>query len=281
MYLMRLLVVISVHLFSVAAALAQPAANAAAAPATANVATATRAAEAPTIDGDVLGDPAWATGHADHRRSGRSSRTKGSRRRSGPKCASSSPRDTLYIGAVLYDSRSVRHHRVRCAPRRAAGRHRQLPDDLRHLSRSAERVRVRHQPGRHRVRRPGDQRRAGRRRPWLRPDAVGRLGRRLQHQLGRRVDGAGEDHRARLDGRVRDSVPHAALSRRAPTQTWGINFQRNIRRRNERAYWAPIPRQFNLYRLSLAGSLAGVQTPALRNFRITPYGLGNAARRRA
>lgn len=62
----------------------------------------------------------------------------------------------------------------------------------------------------------------------------------------------------------------------ATEQTWGINFQRNIRRRNERAYWAPIPRQFDLYRLSLAGSLAGVQTPALRNLRITPYALGNA-----
>ena len=59
-------------------------------------------------------------------------------------------------------------------------------------------------------------------------------------------------------------------------QTWGINFQRNIRRRNERAYWAPIPRQFNLYRLSLAGAVTGVQTPALRNLRITPYVLGNA-----
>jgi hypothetical protein len=62
----------------------------------------------------------------------------------------------------------------------------------------------------------------------------------------------------------------------ATAQTWGINFQRNIRRRNERAYWAPIPRQFNLYRLSLAGSLTGVQTPALRNFRLTPFVLGNA-----
>lgn len=62
----------------------------------------------------------------------------------------------------------------------------------------------------------------------------------------------------------------------AATQTWGINFQRNIRRKSERAYWAPIPRQFNLYRLSLAGTLAGVQTPALRNLRITPYVLGNA-----
>jgi hypothetical protein len=59
-------------------------------------------------------------------------------------------------------------------------------------------------------------------------------------------------------------------------QTWGVNFQRNIRRRNERAYWAPIPRQYNLYRLSLAGTLAGLQTPTIRSFRATPYVLGNA-----
>src|SRR5688572_2534307 len=59
-------------------------------------------------------------------------------------------------------------------------------------------------------------------------------------------------------------------------QIWGVNFQRNIRRRNERAYWAPIPRQYNLYRLSLAGSVSGIQTPAIRNFKVTPYVLGNA-----
>jgi hypothetical protein len=59
-------------------------------------------------------------------------------------------------------------------------------------------------------------------------------------------------------------------------QTWGMNFQRNIRRRNERAYWAPIPRQFSLYRLSLAGSIAGIRTPVVRNFKVTPYALANA-----
>jgi Domain of unknown function (DUF5916) len=58
-------------------------------------------------------------------------------------------------------------------------------------------------------------------------------------------------------------------------QTWGVNFQRNIRRKSERAYWAPIPRQFNLYRLSLAGSLVGVKTAAIRNFTVTPYALAN------
>jgi hypothetical protein len=57
-------------------------------------------------------------------------------------------------------------------------------------------------------------------------------------------------------------------------QTWGVNFQRNIRRRNERAYWAPIPRQYNLYRLSLAGALVGLETPTFRNFKVTPYVLG-------
>jgi hypothetical protein len=58
-------------------------------------------------------------------------------------------------------------------------------------------------------------------------------------------------------------------------QNWGVNFQRNIRRRNDRAYWAPIPRQYNLYRLSLAGTLAGIQTPIIRSLRATPYALGN------
>ena len=59
-------------------------------------------------------------------------------------------------------------------------------------------------------------------------------------------------------------------------QVWGVNFQRNIRRRNERAFWAPISRQYTLYRLSLAGSLTGLQTPAIRNLKATPYVLGNA-----
>lgn len=58
-------------------------------------------------------------------------------------------------------------------------------------------------------------------------------------------------------------------------QVWGLNFQRNIRRRNERAFWSPIPRQYSIYRLSLAGSLSGVRTPSFRNFKVTPYALGH------
>ena len=54
-------------------------------------------------------------------------------------------------------------------------------------------------------------------------------------------------------------------------QTWGINFQRNLRRRNERSYWAPLPRQYGLFRLSLAGTLEGVEVPDQRNLKLIPY----------
>ena len=61
-------------------------------------------------------------------------------------------------------------------------------------------------------------------------------------------------------------------------QTWGINFQRNIRRNNESVFWAPLPRQHNLYRVSLAGDLEGIRVPSQRNLKLTPYVLGAAAR---
>ena len=62
-------------------------------------------------------------------------------------------------------------------------------------------------------------------------------------------------------------------------QTWGINFQRNIRDRNEQAFWAPLPRQFNLNRLSLAGELRGLEVPRQRNLKLIPYLLGQAVSR--
>ena len=62
-------------------------------------------------------------------------------------------------------------------------------------------------------------------------------------------------------------------------QTWGLNFQRNIRHRNEQSYWAPLPRQFNLHRLSLAGELRGLEVPRPRNLQLNPYALGKALRR--
>ena len=61
-------------------------------------------------------------------------------------------------------------------------------------------------------------------------------------------------------------------------QNWGINFQRTIRRINEVSFWAPIPRQYSLTRVSLAGQLAALEPPSQRNLKFTPYVLGEASR---
>ena len=39
---------------------------------------------------------------------------------------------------------------------------------------------------------------------------------------------------------------------------WGINFQRNISKRSETAYWANLPLGFDIKRLSLAGKMTGI-----------------------
>jgi len=57
-------------------------------------------------------------------------------------------------------------------------------------------------------------------------------------------------------------------------QTWGLNFQRNIRRKREEDFWSPVSRAFNLYRLSSAGELRGLELETPRNFKVTPYALG-------
>jgi hypothetical protein len=67
---------------------------------------------------------------------------------------------------------------------------------------------------------------------------------------------------------------HTLRYGRGDVQDWGINFQRNIRRNNEVAYWAPLERNRNLYRISEAGTLTGVAPPPQRNLQITPYVLG-------
>lgn len=67
---------------------------------------------------------------------------------------------------------------------------------------------------------------------------------------------------------------------RGNPQTWGLNFQRNIRRHNESSFWSPLPRQFGLTRVSLTGQLRGVEVPRQRVLQVTPYVLGEASRGR-
>ena len=59
-------------------------------------------------------------------------------------------------------------------------------------------------------------------------------------------------------------------------RTWGFNLWRNIRRRNEQSFLAPIPRGFDIYRVSMAAKLTGLELPAQRELKVIPYALGQA-----
>jgi hypothetical protein len=60
---------------------------------------------------------------------------------------------------------------------------------------------------------------------------------------------------------------------------WGINFRRRVRRKNEIDYWSPVPRAYELTRLSLAGDLYGLpRASGGRDLRVKPYVMGAAVR---
>ena len=55
-------------------------------------------------------------------------------------------------------------------------------------------------------------------------------------------------------------------------QVWGVNFMRNIRRKNEQVFWAPIPKEYRLTRVSLAGTMVGMGgVDRGMDLRVTPY----------
>ncbi len=55
-------------------------------------------------------------------------------------------------------------------------------------------------------------------------------------------------------------------------QSWGVNFERKLRRMNEDSYWAPLPRIYDLQRVSMAGTVEGFRglRPGM-NLRFKPY----------
>ena len=74
-------------------------------------------------------------------------------------------------------------------------------------------------------------------------------------------------------------IPFRALRFDPDNDRWGINFARLLRRNNEVAFWASIPRSYNLYRLSLAGDLVGLpRASAGRDLRVKPFVLGGRVR---
>jgi Domain of unknown function (DUF5916)/Carbohydrate family 9 binding domain-like len=77
---------------------------------------------------------------------------------------------------------------------------------------------------------------------------------------------------------VEVAIPWSTL-RFDPTrdpQSWGINFLRRVRRRNEVSYWAPLERRDRIFLMSQAGTLLGLpRVPTGRNLTIKPFVLAS------
>ena len=89
----------------------------------------------------------------------------------------------------------------------------------------------------------------------------------------RRADGKRRTRQKRGLGRIWDVATRTSETgwvrrnpRSVPTlkfegrdiQTWGVNFERKVRRLNEDSYWSPLPRIYNLDRVSMAGTVEGL-----------------------
>jgi hypothetical protein len=61
-------------------------------------------------------------------------------------------------------------------------------------------------------------------------------------------------------------------------QSWGMNFLRRIRRKNEDSYWAPVDRRTRVHTMAYAGTVSGFSgLPRPRNVSIKPFGLASNA----
>ena len=170
--------------------------------------------------------------------SSRPSPTRASPRPKPPKSESCSTPTRCTSASVVCDQLGQAADHQRHSEGLHARRAGQLRGRARHVRRSPQRLRVRHQPGGREIGHADRQRRP-----------------RRQHQLGRRVDR--RDARCDEDGWTAEiRIPFKTLRfERGAGQIWGVNFSRRIRRNNEVDYWSPVPRVYNLYRVSLAGTL--------------------------
>ncbi|MGI8782728.1 MAG: DUF5916 domain-containing protein [Acidobacteriota bacterium] len=63
-------------------------------------------------------------------------------------------------------------------------------------------------------------------------------------------------------------------------QIWGINFERRVRRKFEDSYWAPLKPPYRVSRVSLAGTLEGIENIRQgRNLYLKPYVVAPVLRR--
>ena len=276
MSISRLVVVAGLtSFFGAGPVFAQPSTSSASA-AAANLATASRAPEAPTLDGDVLGDPAWAqatpiTGFTQEQPN------EGQPVSERTEVRVIFTNDTLYIGAVMYDSDPsgiIVSDSRRDAPLDDTDSFQMIVDTYRDRQNGFV---FGTNPAGIEYDGAGHQRRRGR---WR--TAAAASGNRAAPAAASTSTGTRRGRCARrspIRGGPRSSRFRSARCAipRAPARPGASTSSATSAARTSARYWAPIPRQFNLYRLSLAGSMTGVQTPALRNLRITPYRAGQRA----
>jgi len=75
------------------------------------------------------------------------------------------------------------------------------------------------------------------------------------------------------------AIPWKTLRYPKDSVTWGINFLRIARNKNQFSGWNPYPRSTNNYRMAYEGLLQGIKPPPpSANFRINPFLLYNADR---
>ena len=70
------------------------------------------------------------------------------------------------------------------------------------------------------------------------------------------------------------AIPFSTLRFDPQQDTWGFQVRRLIRHKNEEVYWASIPLEASLFRVSLAGDLTGIRGPEPGlNLRLKPFGV--------
>jgi hypothetical protein len=58
----------------------------------------------------------------------------------------------------------------------------------------------------------------------------------------------------------------------SPSQVWGLQITRRVPRKNEEAHWAPLPQRFSNWRMSMAGTLTGLENIHQgRNLKVKPF----------
>ncbi len=70
------------------------------------------------------------------------------------------------------------------------------------------------------------------------------------------------------------AIPFRSL-RYGTSPFWGINVERNVRRKSEISFWAPLGREFDLFRVSAAGDLTGLEPPKRKSLQLIPYALAS------